>query len=67
VTGAVSAYGIFEAASKNAPNFPSLTFHLAHSDSDTYRLYLMLLRNSTSMMWISVTEMPDTSAQVLLV
>jgi hypothetical protein len=27
----------------------------------------MLLRNSTSITWISLTEMPDTSAQVLFV
>ena len=30
-------------------------------------MYLILLRNSTSITWISWTEMPDTSAQVLLV
>lgn len=59
--------GDFEAVSKYFQNFPSLTCQFLHSASEAYNVYLMLLKNSTSMMWISCTEMPDTSAHVLLV
>lgn len=52
---------------KKSANRPSLACHWFHSSSETKRLYRTLLRNSTSMMWISCTEIPDTSAQVLLV
>lgn len=52
---------------KKSANRPSLVCHWLHSSLDTKRLYRTLLRNSTSMMWISCTEIPDTSAQVLFV
>ena len=62
-----TSIGDFEAASKYFQNFPSLTCQFLHSASEAYSVYLMLLKNSTSIMWISCTEMPDTSAHVLLV
>ena len=56
-----------DALSMKFANLPSNICHLRHSSSDVNRLYFMLLRNSTSMSWTSMTEMPETSAQVLLV
>jgi hypothetical protein len=59
--------GILEARSKKVPNLPKIPCHSSHFSFDVNRLYRMLLRNSTSMMCTSCTEMPDTSAHVLFV
>ena len=59
--------GILEARSKKVPNFPRTMCHSSHFFCEVKRLYLMLLKNSTSITWTSCTEMPDTSAQVLFV
>ncbi len=59
--------GSFEARSKKVPNLPKIVCHSSHFFFDVNRLYRMLLRNSTSMMCTSCTEMPDTSAHVLFV
>lgn len=66
-TGEGRVMGNFAARSQYVQNCPNLTCHSFHCSADASRLYLMLLRNSTSMTWISVTDMPDTSAQVLFV
>ena len=59
--------GIFEARSKKVPNLPKMVCHSSHFFFDVNRLYRMLLKNSTSIMCTSCTEMPDTSAHVLFV
>jgi len=59
--------GIFEARSKKVPNLPRMPCHSFHFSFEVKRLYRMLLRNSTSMMCTSCTEMPETSAHVLFV
>jgi hypothetical protein len=66
-TGEGCADGALVARSKYSQNFASLTCHPFHSSSDAKRLYRMLLRNSTSITWISPTDIPETSAQVLFV
>lgn len=55
------------ARSKNEAYLPSNDCHFDQSSTSVKRLYFMLLRNSTSMMWTSATLIPDTSAQVLFV
>lgn len=59
--------GAAAAFSKYFENRDNLTCHSAHCSFDAKRLYRMLLRNSTSMTWISLTDIPDTSAHVLFV
>jgi|TARA_R110002003_G_scaffold61_2_gene5539 hypothetical protein len=59
--------GTLEARSKNVPNLPRIECHSSHFFFDVNRLYRMLLKNSTSMMCTSCTEIPETSAHVLFV
>jgi hypothetical protein len=59
--------GTRDALSKKVPNLPSIPCHSSHFFFEVNRLYLMLLKNSTSMMCTSCTEMPETSAHVLFV
>lgn len=50
LTGArgVGSDGVRCARSQNSPNLPSLICQSSHSASDVNKLYLMLLKNSTS-------------------
>jgi hypothetical protein len=59
--------GIRDALSKKVPNLPKMVCHSSHFFFDVKRLYRMLLRNSTSIMCTSCTEIPETSAHVLFV
>jgi hypothetical protein len=49
------------------PNLPSILCHAFHCCSEVKRLYLMLLRNSTSIICTSRTGIAETSAHVLFV
>lgn len=67
VWGEMCLKGARDASSQYVQNFESFSCHSCHCSLDAKRLYLMLLKNSTSMTWISVTDMPETSAHVLFV
>ena len=56
-----------DAWTKKLANRPRRVCQLVHSSAEVKRLYFMLLRNSTSMICTSMTEIPATSAQVLFV